>query len=54
MYAKHILAALAIVFIALAFRRLSQGGGAAHPQTRTWFLVGGIFGAVAIWLFSRG
>ena len=54
MYAKHILAVLAIVFIAMAFRRLGQAGGQSSGQARTWFLVGGIFGAVAIWLFSRG
>jgi len=54
MYAKHILAALAIVFLAMAFRRLSRGGGAGSGQARTWFLVGAIFGAVSIWLYSRG
>ena len=54
MYAKHILAALAVVFIVMAIRRLGQSGGAASGQARTWFLVGGIFGAVAIWLYSRG
>jgi hypothetical protein len=55
MQAKYILAALAVAFIALAFRRLGQsGGGPMHPQARTWLLVGAIFGVVSIWLFSRG
>ena len=54
MNAIWILTVLSIVFIALAFRRLGQAGGAASGQARTWFLVGGIFGAVAIWLYSRG
>jgi hypothetical protein len=54
MYAKHILAALAIVFIVMAFRRLGQSGGASRGQARTWFLVGAIFGAVSLWLYSRG
>jgi hypothetical protein len=55
MYAKHILAVLAVVFITMALRKLGQsGGGPMHPQARTWFLVGGIFGLVSLWLFSRG
>ena len=54
MQAKYILAVLAIVFIALAFRRLGLSGGAASGQARTWFIVGGIFGAVSLWLFLRG
>jgi hypothetical protein len=54
MYAKHILAVLAVVFIVLAFRRLGRGGGAGHPQARTWFIVGGLFAVVSVWLFSRG
>ena len=53
MYAKHILGLLAIIFIALAFRRLGQAGGAASGQARTWFLVGAIFGAVSLWLNLR-
>ena len=54
MNAIWILTTLSIVFIALAFRRLGQAGGKSSGQARTWFLVGGIFGAVAIWLYSRG
>jgi hypothetical protein len=52
--AKQILAILAVVFLALGFRRLGQGGGAMTGQARTWLLVGAIFGAVSVWLFWRG
>jgi xanthine dehydrogenase molybdopterin-binding subunit B len=54
MYAKHILAVLAVVFVVMAMRRLGPGGGGRREQARTWFLVGAIFGAVSLWLFSRG
>ena len=47
MAAKYILAALAVVFVALALAR----GGLPRPQTRTWLLIGVIFGAVSAWLF---
>jgi len=53
MSAKYILAVLSVIFIALAFRRLGQAGGTLTGQARTWFLIGGIFGAVWLWLFSR-
>jgi hypothetical protein len=51
--AKYILAALSLLFIGLAVMRLPTRG-AGHPQVRTWLLLGGIFGAVSAWLFSRG
>ena len=51
MAAKYILAALACVFlVAGTFRRLTGG---SVPQSRTWLLVGAIFAAVSLWLFSR-
>jgi hypothetical protein len=53
MGAKYILAALSILFFVLAAGRLARGGGAAHPQTRTWLLVGVIFAVVSAWLFYR-
>jgi hypothetical protein len=53
MAAKYILAALSIVFLALAAWRALQSAGRAHPQTRTWLLVGAIFGAVSAWLFYQ-
>jgi hypothetical protein len=31
---------------------LSRGGGMAYPQTKTWFIIGGILAAVSGWLFS--
>jgi len=54
MAAKYILGALAVVFFAAALRRMSRGGGLAHPQTRTWFLIAIIFAIVSAWLCARG
>lgn len=54
MYTKYILAVLAVLFIVMALRRLGPGGGGRRSQARTWLLVGAIFGAVSLWLFSRG
>jgi len=51
---KYILAALSVVFLILAISRMARGGGAAHPQSRTWLLIGVIFGAVSAWLFYQG
>ena len=48
------LAALSILFFILAFTRMARGGGAAHPQSRTWLLIGIIFGVVSAWLFYQG
>jgi hypothetical protein len=53
MAAKYILAALSVLFIVLGLRRMSRGGGASHPQSRTWLLIGIIFGVVSAWLFTR-
>ena len=53
MAAKYILAALSVRFIVLGLRRMLGGGGAAHPQSRTWLLIGIIFGVVSAWLFTR-
>ena len=47
--AKYIFAGLAALFIVMGLAR----GGPSHPQSRTWLLVGVIFGAVAAWLFSQ-
>jgi len=52
--AKYMLAALSILFFILAFTRMARGGGAAHPQSRTWLLIGIIFGVVSAWLFYQG
>jgi hypothetical protein len=51
--AKYIIAALSAIFLLLAATRLARGGGASHPQTRTWLLVGVIFAVVSAWLFYR-
>ena len=54
MATKYILAALSVVFLVMAIMRMARGGGAAHPQARTWLLIGAIFGAVSAWLFYQG
>jgi hypothetical protein len=51
MAAKYILAGLALAFLAAGAVRLI--GGPAHPQGRTWLLIGVIFGAVSVWLFYQ-
>ena len=53
MAAKYILAALSVLFLVLAFTRMARGGGATHPQSRTWLLIGIIFGLVSAWLFYQ-
>jgi hypothetical protein len=54
MAAKYILAVLACAFLIAGFVRLGRDGGRAHPQSRTWLLIGVIFGVVSAWLFSQG
>jgi hypothetical protein len=54
MAAKYILAALSALFLVLAVWRMASGDARTHPQTRTWLLIGIIFAAVSVWLFSRG
>jgi hypothetical protein len=51
MAAKYILAALSLLFLALAIFGAAQGR--PRPQTRTWLIVGVIFGVVAAWLFVQ-
>ena len=53
MAAKYILAGLSVVLLSLAVVRMARGGGKAHPQSRTWFLIGIIFAIVSGWLFYR-
>jgi hypothetical protein len=48
---RYILAVLSAVFLALAAGQMARGRGPAHPQTRTWLLVGVIFAVVSGWLF---
>jgi hypothetical protein len=51
---KYILGALSAVFLILAVSRMARAGGAAHPQARTWLVIGVIFGVVSAWLFYQG
>jgi hypothetical protein len=49
--AKYILAVLACAFLTAGGLHLGRDGGKQHPQSRTWLLVGAIFGIVSAWLF---
>ena len=51
MAAKYILLALALVFFALAVRRMVRTRTLSHPQSRTWLIIAVIFAAVSAWLF---
>ena len=53
MPARYILAVVAGAFLTAAMWRRRRDGGIAHPQTRTWLLIGLIFAAVSAWLFVR-
>ena len=50
MAAKYVLAALSAVFLVMG----SVRAGLSSSQSRTWLLVGVIFGAVSAWLWYRG
>ena len=51
MRAQQILATLACAFLLAGIWGLLSGR--RRPQSRTWLLVGAIFAAVSLWLFSR-
>lgn len=53
MAAKYILVVLAAAFLIAAALRLARDRGRLHPQSRTWFVIAIIFGAVSIWLFAQ-
>jgi hypothetical protein len=53
MAAKYVLAVVGAVFLLMGVLR-SRRLGAWHPQARTWLLIAAIFGAVSLWLFTRG
>ena len=53
MAAKYILAVLSVVFLSLGVIRIASVGSKAHPQSRTWLLIGTIFGAVSAYLFYQ-
>jgi hypothetical protein len=54
MAAKYILALLSVAFLLAGALRLARDAGKLHPQSRTWLLIGIIFGVVSTWLFARG
>lgn len=53
MAAKYILAVLACGFLIAGTFGLVRGAAPPSPQSRTWLLVGAIFGVVSAWLFYR-
>lgn len=54
MAAKYILVVLAAAFLVAAALRLARDGGRLQAQSRTWFVIAIIFGAVGVYLFTRG
>jgi hypothetical protein len=50
MLAKYVFVVLALAFLAAGILR----GGLSRAQSRTWLLIGLIFGAVSGWLWSCG
>jgi len=51
---KYILAALSAVFIFMGGFGVFRDRGRLLSQSRTWLLIGVIFGAVSAWLFHQG
>jgi hypothetical protein len=51
--AKYILTVLACAFLLAAGLHPACGGSRQHPQSRSWLLIGVIFGVVSAWLWSR-
>jgi hypothetical protein len=52
--AKGILAALGVVFLALAMLRILRDRGQITPASRTWLIVGIIFTGVSAYLWMSG
>ena len=53
MQARTILTILALVFLAAAALRMVRERGRIGPAGKTWWLVGAIFAAVSVWLWTR-
>ena len=53
MATKYILAGLALAFLIGGAARMIRDAGRPHPQSRTWLLIGIIFGVVSAWLFYQ-
>ena len=51
--APIVITVLAVLFVGLAMARAVRDGSLSHPRTRTWLLVGAIFGAVSAYLFYK-
>jgi len=48
----YVFGALAAVFIGLAIARAGRDASWLGPQSRTWLIIGMIFAAVSLWLWS--
>jgi len=51
MWSKFIFAALAVIFLTLAAARIASDGGRVAIASRTWLLIGAVFGVVSLGLF---
>jgi hypothetical protein len=54
MLSKYIFSVLAVVFLLAALWRLARNGFRFSIASRTWLLIGLIFGAVSGWLWWLG
>jgi len=48
----YVFGALAAAFIGLAIARAARDAGKLGPQSRTWLIIGMIFAAVSLWLWT--
>jgi hypothetical protein len=53
MNAAYILLGVGAVFLVAAGVRLKRDSGKLHPQSKTWLIIAGMFGAVGTWLLVR-
>lgn len=54
MSAPIVIAVLAVLFLGLGIARAVRDGGVSHPRTRTWLLVGAIFGVMSAYSYYSG
>ena len=54
MAAKYILVLASAIFLLLAIARIVKDGMHIGPASRTWLIVGCIFGLVSLWLWIGG
>jgi hypothetical protein len=54
MSAPIVIAVLAVLFLSLGVARAVRNGSLSHPRTRTWLLVGAIFGVMSAYSYFSG